>query len=145
MSCRTEKEGVSLSPERLVLNVYRHCVGSLVLECERDVVFHSILGLVCLLDLGICLFEEVLMFRRNRHDKVCCSVFISHIVLSLNEMLCESRTYFPVGILMEFEDTLRLRAISETFVSKGLRKNGLSVFRTFACLCAEEFRCVECE
>ena len=123
VSCRTEKERVSLCSERLVLYVYSHCVSSLVLECECDVVCNAILSLVCSLDLSISLLEEVLVLWRDSHDEVCCAVLISHVVLGLNKVLSERCADLAVSVLVELQDTLWLRSIAESLVSKGLCKD----------------------
>ena len=108
VSCRTEKEGVSLSSERLVLHVYSDSVSSLILEGECDVVSYAILSLISGLHFSISLLKEVLVLRRNGNDEVCCAVVVSHIVLSLNEMLRECGADLSVGIFMELENSLRL-------------------------------------
>ena len=71
VSCRTEKERIGLGSERLVIDVYRNCIGSLVLECKGDVVLHSVLCLISGLYFRICLFKEMLMLRRDCHNEVC--------------------------------------------------------------------------
>ena len=143
MSCRTEKKRVCLRSERLVLHIHGNCICRLVLEGEGDVVLHSILCLICFLYFSISLFKKMLMLRRDGHDKISGTIFISHIILGLNEMLGKCCAYLTVCILMELEHSLRFRTISQTFVSKCLGKHFHPVFRALACLLAEEFRSVE--
>ena len=108
VSCRTEKEGVCLCSERLVLHVHSNSVCSLVLECECDVVGNSVLSLISGLNFSICLLKEVLMLWRDCDYEIRCAVVVSHIVLSLNEMLRECGADLSVGIFMELENSLRL-------------------------------------
>ena len=145
MSCRTEKKSVSLCTERLVVHVNSYCICGLVLECESDIVLHTILCLVCFLNLCICLFEKLLMLRRDSHDKVCCTILVSHIVLSLNEVLCKCRTDLAVSVFVELEHTLWLCTISESLVCKSACKHLLLVVTARIYSLSEKLRSIECE
>ena len=123
MACRTEKKRVCLCSERFVIHIYSDCVRSLVLECEGDIVLHTILCLISRFHFSICLLEEMLMLRRDGHNEICSAVLVPHIVLSLHKMLGECRADLAVSILMELEDTLRLRSISKALICKSLGKN----------------------
>ena len=142
---RTEKERVGLCPERLVFHIHSHSVGSLVLECESDVVCHAIFSLVCILDFFISLLEKMLVLRRDGHNKICSTVLVPHVVLRLYKMLCKCSTDLTVSIFMELQDTLRFRAVAKSFVCKGLGKHILAILRASACLLTEKFRSVECK
>ena len=123
VSCRTEKKRISLRSERFVLNIDSNSVCSLVLECECNIVLHTILCLISRFHFSICLLEKMLMLWRNSNNKICCSILVPHIVLSLHKMLCERSTDLTVSILMELENALRLRTISEALICKSLCKN----------------------
>ena len=143
MTCRTEKQSISLSSERLVINVNCNSVGSLVLESESDIILHTILSLISSLDLSICLLEKLLMLRRNSHHKISGAILILHIILGLNKMLSKSSSDLTICILMELKHTLRLSTIAHTLVSKSLCKNRLPVFRTSINSLTEKLRSVE--
>ena len=145
MSCRTEKERISLCSERLVVYINSDCISCLVLECEGNVILDTVLSLILSLHFCVNLLEKLLVLRRDCNHKICGTILISHIVLSLNEMLSESSTDLSVRILMELEHSLRLCAITKTFICQGLCKHVLSVLRALACLLAEKFRSIECE
>ena len=123
MTCRTEKKRVSLSSERLVLNINSDSVSSLVLESESDIILHTILSLISSLNLSISLLKKLLVLRRNSHDQISRAILILHIILSLNKMLSKSSSDLTICILMELKHTLRLSTIAQTLVSKSLCKN----------------------
>ena len=123
MTCRTEKKRVSLSPERIVLNINSDSVSSLVLESESDIILHTILSLISSLNLSISLLKKLLVLRRNSHDQISRTILILHIILSLNKMLSKSSSNLTICILMELKHTLRLSTIAQTLVSKSLCKN----------------------
>ena len=145
MTCRTEKKRISLSSERVILNIYSNCIGSLVLESECNVVLHTILGLISSLHFSISFFKQLLMLWGNSDNKICRAIFISHIVLSLNKMLSKSSPDLTIGILVELKHTLRLGSIAKALVCKCLGKDRLSVLRARAHLVTEKLRSVESE
>ena len=123
MTCRTEKKSISLSSERLVININSDSVSSLVLESESDIILHTILSLISSLNLSISLLKKLLVLRRNSHDQISRTILILHIILSLNKMLSKSSSDLTICILMELKHTLRLSTIAQTLVSKSLCKN----------------------
>ena len=123
MTCRTEKKRVSLSPERIVLNINSDSVSSLVLESKSDIILHTILSLISSLNLSISLFKKLLVLRRNSHDQISRTILILDIILRLNKMLSKSSSDLTICILMELKHTLRLSTIAQTLVSKSLCKN----------------------
>ena len=70
VTSRTEKQRISLSSERTVLDIHSNGISCLILECEIDVVLHTIFSLISLLYFSISLLEKMLVLRRNSNHKV---------------------------------------------------------------------------
>ena len=145
MSCRTEEKRVGLCSERLVLDINCDSIGSLVLESEGNVVFNTIFCLIFFLYGCIYFFKELLMLRRYGNHEISCSIFVLHIVLSLNKMLCKCSADLSICIFMEFENTLWFRSVTQTLVCECLGKNRLTVLRAFTNIFTEQFRSIECK